>query len=142
MATMKLASLFVSVLLAQSAPAFAELYVVNCASSRQIGGGLTSCDAKVDIALTADGAIRNYELIVAAPATHCSSVVYQISGPGMANAVTTPNLTPGSSRRVFLTKDLPAGTHTYTIRALGVIGGCNVGAMNSWGVEVTPRIRP
>lgn len=128
--------------LALSAPALADLYVVNCASSSQIGGGLTSCDAKVDITLNSDGGTHSYELTVAAPATHCSEVVYQILGPGMTNAVSTPKLAPGRSMRVFLTKDLPAGSHTYTIRALGVIGGCNVGAMSSWGVDVTPRIRP
>jgi hypothetical protein len=106
-----------------------------CGSTGQL------CDNGVqfsfDVHSSSDGS--PFVLHLQAPRTHCSEVRYIInSGSGKKSA--TRFLQPGQTGSVNLGV-LATGAQTINIKAEGKVGGCNVGTLQSWGVNAFETTR-
>lgn len=111
---------------------------VTCsASARQ--GAFTTCEgfAPVTLSVAAPGAIQGIRLT--APAAHCSGVAYAVMRAPYATGAdviaTSGILRAGQSETLNLGRDFGAGNHALRLIATGVVEGCNVGQMHSWGVD-------
>ncbi len=90
-----------------------------------------------DVHPSADGS--PFVLHLQAPRTHCSEVRYIInSGSGQKSV--TRFLQPGQTGSVNLGV-LATGTQAIDIKAEGKVGGCNVGILESWGVNAFETTR-
>lgn len=105
------------------------------------------CTRTADLAFTSDGS-SSWTATLRAPAAHCSSVIYYLTSPlgaiatSVGNAAThgypgTAALAPGQSARISFKAAIPAGAQHLIVHAIGVPGGCNTGALSSWGVEAS-----
>jgi hypothetical protein len=102
--------------------------VSKCRSSGQI------CGTTATYSFESSGG--NTQLEIQASRNHCSAVKYVImSGDAVK---TTRFLNAGESAIVNL-GELPAGPQKVSIGAIGRLGGCNTGAVGSWGSFVQVR---
>jgi len=112
--------------------ATARPYNVQCTSTGQF------CDRTVQVNFTSDGPGTEYGVVVKAPATHCSDVSYLVFDSQGRLIGSTDFLAPS---RVYnylsLGRNVPRGSQSIFIGAIGRNGGCNQGQLTSWGVEVT-----
>jgi hypothetical protein len=88
-----------------------------------------------------------YALELQAPATHCSHVTYLIYGtfidpPAFIARTSGPGLAAGESHNVLMPVAWPKGKHRVLIEAVGHLGGCNTGRIESWGVNVNAKVIP
>lgn len=121
--------------LALPAPASAESFTVTCSSSR-LNGIRTECTGHAIYAFDSAGPASNIGIELTAPGTHCSKVSYAVwtqNGRGFFGQ--TKTLNPGQSFTVGLGDGFDAGIQRVRITAIGFVGGCNQGAMHSWGVD-------
>jgi hypothetical protein len=104
---------------------------VGCSSTGQV------CDKTADYTFDADGR-SSYVLNIKAPNRHCSAVKYSLTWKDSkrSRSATTRFLNREESQTIKLHK-FAAGKQVITIGATGQEGGCNSGALQSWGVEVT-----
>ena len=94
------------------------------------------CGTPGFLTFAADGSPGTWTVHLAAPAVHCSSVIYLAAlAPGLSGS--TGPLAAGQSRDVDIGRDLAAGSYTIRIDATGVLGGCNHGTIQSWGLDAT-----
>ena len=75
--------------------------------------------------------------------THCSDISVELFVDGVSVGTSGP-LGPGASTGIVNAGLLPAGVHLVSIEATGHFGGCNLGALSSWGgsLNVTTDARP
>jgi hypothetical protein len=87
---------------------------------------------------TSDGPTAEYALKLTAPSTHCALTTYVVSTlpDGFVAVGYTPLINANESSVVNVGSGYPAGPVTLYIQASSQIGGCNVGAIHSWGVTV------
>lgn len=107
----------------------------------------TTCGTRRDAVFTfrSDGVPTMYGLKITAPPAHCSAVNYQVWSTTNANQMygkTQRFLNAGESEIVPIGNEFPRGNVTVAIRVLGQMGGCNVGAMQSWGATVELVVIP
>lgn len=99
------------------------------------------CDNSVqfsfDVHSSADGS--PFVLNLQAPRTHCSEVRYIVNS-GSSKKSATRFLQPGQTGFLNLGV-LATGTQTINIKAEGRVGGCNVGILESWGVNAFESTR-
>lgn len=112
----------------------------TCESSSRIPNSQwTTCESRTPATYTfySAGPGIPYSLSMTAPSGHCSAVSYQVwsSGGGMLGK-TQRFLNAGERDVVGIGSTFPTGNITVVIRAVGQMGGCNVGAMHSWGAIV------
>lgn len=121
---------------AMPAPAAAdENFTVTCASS-QLENGKTSCEGYALYTFLSSGPDAKIAIDLTAPPTHCSKLSYIVkSGAGTRTFGVTGRMDPGQMRRIGLGKGHPSGLLTVRIDAFGVVGGCNTGVMQNWGVN-------
>jgi hypothetical protein len=104
--------------------------------------------AQVNVSFTIDalGPPTIYWVRLAAPAEHCAKVKYllyqQDSSGGFALIDATRFLDRGESETLVIRDMMPRGRQAFEIGAIGEVGGCNGGAMQSWGVWVEPMVVP
>ncbi|MFN9779950.1 MAG: hypothetical protein ACK55V_08580 [Alphaproteobacteria bacterium] len=112
----------------------------TCDSSSRIPNSQwTTCESLTEATYTffSAGPGTPYSLSMTAPSGHCSSVSYQVWSRGGAMLGKTQRfLNAGEREVVGIGSGFPAGNNTVVIRAIGQMGGCNVGAMHSWGAIV------
>lgn len=119
------------------APAKAETLVVNCSSSRMVGGHQI-CREEARYRFQSYGTHQRFALELRAPDTHCSEVRYDILDSSRNFIGSTRFLNAGEVAVTNLDASFPEGIARVIIRGWGRTGGCNVGQMHSWGVEVKP----
>lgn len=110
-------------------------FVVTCTSNGQVCSPLYSTAIVVQ-------QTSNLQVEYVTAATHCASGRYSFFVDGVLK-MTTPVLGFPSVRSGTL--DLGAvgtGTHTLSAQAEGVLGGCNVGRVESWGGTLLITLRP
>lgn len=121
-----------------AAPALAERITVTCAGSTPYLQNTTICDTTGRLTFTSDGPEVRFFVTLTAPTTHCSDVAYLIYSPGNPNALgTTQRLAPGQSQNVEIGAGFGPGPATVEIGAIGFVGGCNTGAIQSWAVDAS-----
>ena len=98
---------------------------ILCTSSGQ------KCNKYAKVALP-PGAPRYWAVTLRAPSAHCSSVKYRVTRKNGDQLGRTQYLAGGKSGLV----KVPADISIIRIYARGKKGGCNVGKLPSWGVEV------
>jgi hypothetical protein len=112
----------------------------TCESSSRIPNSQwTTCESRTPATYTfySAGPGIPYSLSMTAPSGHCSSVSYQVWSRGGAMLGKTQRfLNAGEREVVGIGSTFPTGNNTVVIRAVGQMGGCNVGAMQSWGAIV------
>jgi hypothetical protein len=112
----------------------------TCESSSRIPNSQwTTCESRTPATYTfySAGPGIPYSLSMTAPSGHCSSVSYQVWSRGGAMLGKTQRfLNAGEREVVGIGSTFPTGNNTVVIRAVGQMGGCNVGAMHSWGAVV------
>lgn len=131
----------------------------SCAQSLA-EGQFTTCDQAVTFEISVAGTSDIMGLRLSAPSTHCSSVVYAAvktdpavpveaqtqplrafdRGPDVV--ASTGPLAANEAEVLSLGRGWAVGTHEIRIMALGVIEDCNVGQLQSWGVNVEQVIIP
>ncbi|URR35860.1 hypothetical protein NBE99_01640 [Thermosynechococcus sp. HN-54] len=109
--------------------------IVNCNSGGQI------CDQMARYNFNSESPNFDYALQVTAPATHCSEVKYFTTNRE-GQRVETEFLGPNRSGFLPIGGNWQQGSHTIQIGAIGRQGGCNVGTLGSWGVQVRPVVVP
>jgi hypothetical protein len=112
----------------------AERLGVTCTSSN-IRGDVVTCGGSANYAFESDGEDIEYTMVLKAPPEHCSKVQYVISANGR-RVGQTAFLDAGEQAEINLGDGHPEGRNSFKIRALGKIGGCNNGQVQSWGVLV------
>ncbi|HXY16403.1 MAG TPA: hypothetical protein VEI26_18070, partial [Terriglobales bacterium] len=110
-------------------PTFAIPFVVDCTSQ----GQTCSPPFSTNVTVMPAGPIT---VIYTASPNHCSDVQVQVSVDGTVVS-TSGFLDPGHSTGPIVTSLLPVGSHTVAIQATGEVGGCNNGALFSWGGTLT-----
>ncbi len=140
--------LFLSLLLALSAPmalAGPQSAVVTCQTSNR-QGNLTDCSDHATVTLLSEAADLIYGMKLSAPPAHCSTVAYGVVkfpyGTGADVIGMTGFLNAGQTETLILGRNWAPGTHELRIIATGVVGGCNAGALQSWGVNWEQVIVP
>lgn len=124
------------------APARAENFVVTCSAS-SLNGIRTECTGHATYAFSSSGPEANIGIEMTAPTTHCSKVAYQVwSENGRGFLGQTRTLDPGQTFTAGIGDGFTAGVHRVRITAIGFVGGCNAGAMHSWGVEARAVLLP
>ena len=118
-------------------PAMAERLTVTCSTSTPWqGSGAALCGSMGSTAFRSDGPEVRHFVSLTAPATHCSDVTYMLFRPGNPNAIAFSNrMGPGASQAVEIGGGWPAGANTLQVGAIGHVGGCNQGAIQSWAVD-------
>ena len=76
------------------------------------------------------------ELQFTAAATNCSAITLVVQQDGFDVYYSDP-LGPGDSTPVVDVGPVISGTHVLTVQATGVVGGCNVGTLDSWAGTLT-----
>ncbi|QSF48168.1 MULTISPECIES: hypothetical protein [unclassified Thermosynechococcus] len=109
--------------------------IVNCNSSGQV------CDQMAHYNFRSESPYWDYALQVTAPATHCSEVKYFTTNR-QGQRVETEFLGPNRSAFLPIGGNWERGNHTIQIGAIGRQGGCNVGTLSSWGIQVQPAVVP
>ena len=121
-----------------AAPALAERLTVTCAGSSPYVQNTTICDTTGRLTFASDGPEVRFFLTLTAPSTHCSDVAYLVYRPGDPVALgTTRRLAPGQSQNVEIGAGFGPGRATVEIGAIGFVGGCNAGAIQSWAVDAS-----
>jgi hypothetical protein len=101
------------------------------------GVASVACDRRIAIDFVSPGPGHDLEITLAAPMTHCSTVTYFVNRPGSSFTYgMTDRLGPGTPAKIALGSDLPAGPQRLEIGVVGYVDGCNVGEIQSWGVDV------
>jgi hypothetical protein len=120
-------------------PALADRLEAVCERSELVNSGsATLCAALADYRFRSDGPEVEFFLTLRAPDTHCSDVVYTAWFPGETfSRGFTRQLRPGESDTVVIGRGYGPGEALVQISAIGIVGGCNVGQMLSWAVEVS-----
>lgn len=109
--------------------------IVNC------NGGGQVCNQTARFNFNSESPNFDYALQVTAPATHCSEVKYFTTN-SRGQRVETEFLGPNRSAFLPIGGNWQGGNHTIEIGAIGRPGGCNVGTLGSWGVQVRTVIVP
>lgn len=120
-----------------ASPSLAEKLVVTCSSSRTIEGHQL-CREEARYRFQSFGTHQRFALELRAPDTHCSEVRYDILDSSRNFIGATRFLNAGETAVTNLDASFPEGIARVIIRGWGRTGGCNVGQMHSWGVEVKP----
>ncbi|HEX3508156.1 MAG TPA: hypothetical protein VHW94_07175 [Candidatus Dormibacteraeota bacterium] len=76
------------------------------------------------------------EVQFTAASTNCSAITLDFQMDGF-DVYTSDQLGPGDITPVVDVGPVLPGTHTLTVQATGVTGGCNVGTLTSWGGSLT-----
>lgn len=145
------ASLFASAAFAGApfifaSPAAAQTQYVSasCASSERFDDE-TTCDGGY-ATFTINAEATHYWVSLKAPAEHCSVVQYHLfqrdASGGFYRIGGTRFLRAGEFEEVAIPEGLPRGENVFQLGATGRVGGCNEGAMSSWGAYVTPMVVP
>lgn len=112
----------------------------TCDSSSRIPNSQwTTCESRTPTTYTfySAGPGIPYSLSLTAPSGHCAPVSYEVwSRRGVMLGKTQRFLNAGERDIVSVGSNFPVGNNTVIIRAIGQMGGCNVGAMHSWGAIV------
>jgi hypothetical protein len=128
------------VLAVSSANAVPAQIGATCESSSRIPNSQwTTCESRTAATYTfySAGPGVPYSLSLTAPSGHCAPVSYQVWSRGGAMLDKTQRfLNAGEREVVSVGSNFPVGNNTVVIRAIGQMGGCNVGAMHSWGAIV------
>jgi hypothetical protein len=104
---------------------------VHCTSSGQV------CDNQAAFSFNTRGPGLDYVLKLKASAGHCSAVRYTVISSDGRNLGTTQFLNPGEAASIRVRNVSPAGLQSVSIAAEGTEGGCNVGQLESWAVDVS-----
>lgn len=127
---------------AAPAPALAENFVVTCSASR-LNGIRTECTGHAIYAFSSSGPDANIGIELTAPTTHCSKVAYQVwSENGRGFLGQSKTLNPGQTFTAGIGDGFAAGVQRVRITAIGFVGGCNTGVMQSWGVDARAVLLP
>jgi hypothetical protein len=106
-------------------------FAVTCASTGQV------CDPPETLVVGDPAQDMTVRRIVYDPSdAHCSSGVVLIAIDGRATA-TLRFATRKDHATLHKRIRILAGLHTFTFRFVGRTGGCNVGAVASWGGTIT-----
>jgi hypothetical protein len=113
---------------------------VECGASLpfEVTPGVASmaCDRLIPVDFVSPGRGHELDLTLTAPATHCSTVTYMVNDPATGTTLAmSPRLAAGESFRLSLGSNWDAGPQVIDIGAVGYVDGCNVGEMQSWGVD-------
>jgi len=74
-------------------------------------------------------------------AEHCSALVLQVVRHGHVLA-TSGRIEAGEQTEQFATSiHVPKGSSKLGFRAKGFLGGCNAGAVGSWGGKITVKVK-
>lgn len=106
-------------------------FTVTCTSAGQV------CDPPETLVVGDPAQDMTVRKIVFAPsAAHCSSGVILVAIDGRAAA--TMRFANRNARATLRKRiRILAGRHTFAFRFVGHAGGCNVGAVTSWGGTIT-----
>ncbi|MFT3898901.1 MAG: hypothetical protein QM728_01465 [Gordonia sp. (in: high G+C Gram-positive bacteria)] len=96
------------------------VYVSGC-------GGGQACPKGAEFPVFTGGALRVQ--FISSP-KHCSTIVAKIAVDNRPVVRTLVKPGQPTAARFLM---VPAGTHKVRVTALGVPGGCNKGALSSWG---------
>jgi hypothetical protein len=119
-------------------PALAERIEVQCETSAPYLSGSVLCSTRGSFSFRSDGPEVPFYLTVTAPASHCSDVSYVVYPAGTLLSVGfSDRLRPGETQNIEIGAGFGPGEARLEIGAIGYIGGCNVGAIHSWAVEVS-----
>lgn len=135
-------SLIAAALALSAAPAFADAWVVECASNSPAGADAMFCNEGKLLEVSAPNLDQKMLLRLAAPTTHCSDITYVINRlPGSSDPIAVlERLGPGDEKIVELGDGWAEEGTFITVSAIGHVGGCNEGVLGSWGAttEVYP----
>ncbi|MCU0828203.1 MAG: hypothetical protein MUE52_12550 [Tabrizicola sp.] len=122
-----------------ASPALADRLEAVCQGSELVNSGsATICAARAEYRFRSDGPEVEFFLTLRAPETHCSDVVYTAWYPGENwSRGFTRQLRPGESDNVVIGRGYGPGEAVVHISAIGIVGGCNTGVMQSWAVDVS-----
>jgi hypothetical protein len=104
-------------------------FVQNCAGTSQV------CGQPVPLPFTL-AALTPIQVDYVPAAGHCSDVRLTISVDGVRRP--PEQIAPGGSTTATF-GPLQPGAHELLVDATGVLGGCNTGALSSWGGSLTVR---
>lgn len=116
--------------------ASAEYLSTTCTSTGQF------CNREVPFSFSSDGPGAQYAIRLQAPAGHCSAVRYILVSSNKRTLGSTGFLNAGESNWVPVGNNLARGVHRVSILAEGTTGGCNVGRLQSWGVDASATLIP
>lgn len=119
--------------LAASVPAGAQplgvMDVFGPFSVESNGAGQLSSVVVNRTVITTGGSI---EAAYAAAPSHCSNAIMHFLLDGSERAI-SGELAPGAVSGFVNLGAVPAGVHTVGLQVEGVLGGCNVGSVSTWG---------
>jgi len=119
-------------------PTLAERVEVVCAGSSPFLSNTTLCDTRGRFVFQSDGPEVPFFVTVTAPATHCSDVSYMMFRPGEEASIGfSDRMAPGASQTVEIGAGFGPGEAVIEVAAIGHIGGCNTGAIQSWAVDIS-----
>jgi hypothetical protein len=110
-------------------PGHAASQTIAVADACTSTGQLCSPSFSTTVNLASAGSIT---LMFTPNAAGCSKAEFYISVDGVQLAQ-TPFLAPGQASSAYPTATLSVGPHAISIQAQGEVGGCNEGALGSWG---------
>jgi hypothetical protein len=129
-----------------AAPASAESIVVLCEGTIPYGsdGTMVECETFGAVPLVSDGPDAAFAVTLTAPTTHCSDTAYRVFAETNLTypLAMTRRLRPGESDTVDIGGEFAKGEQKLLIRAVGYVGDCNTGQIQSWGVAATPFVIP
>lgn len=120
----------------------AEYLSTTCSRSRLTPSGTTDCNSKVRYKISVQNSTDRIALELTTPSAHCSRVKYIVAGVDVSFLGQTGLLAAGESERLNVGDGIAPGIRSFDIWAEGEVAGCNVGAMQSWGVEARPVLLP
>ena len=119
-----------------AAPALAERITVSCTGTVTFNGAAL-CDQMGVHNFTADGPEVPMFVRVTAPSTHCSKVSYVLFRDDRDEQLGfTGPLGPGETQNVQVGAGWAAGANRVRVGAIGHVGGCNQGTLQSWAVDI------
>ena len=103
-------------------------FAVGAMDCTHDGADRQLCPPAPTVTVATDGVLQ-VEFV--ASAGHCSSVISRLIVDGIDRFTSEP-LEPGGTTGVKDFGPVAPGAHTVGVQALGVVGGCNGGAIGSW----------
>lgn len=127
-------------------PAAAETHYLSasCERSERYDDETTCEGGYATFSINAEA--THYWVSIKAPHEHCSAAQYHLfqrdASGGFYRIGGTRFLNAGEFEEIAIPDALPRGETVFQIGVIGKVGGCNQGAMSSWGAYVTPMIVP